>query len=117
MKKILVLLPLLLIACTSPETPQQAVYLAESQYSAALRVELAYSNLPRCNKTTSKLCSDAVVIKKARKADDIAWLALQEAETAVRTQGYGKSSITTAVASAKALVGAFVSITSNLKTK
>lgn len=113
----LMLLPLL-VACTSPQTPAQAVYAAESQYATALRVELAYSNLPRCGKPTgSVLCSEVSVIKKAQKADDIAWIALKQAENAVRTPGFGESKLTAAISSAKALVGSFVQITQTLKVR
>ncbi len=115
MRKIL-LLPLFLMACTStPQTPAQDVYAAESSYASALRIELAYSNLPRCPK--AKLCSDVSVIKKVQKSDDLAWIALKEAETAVRTPGFDDSAVIATVASAKALTGAFVSITDKLGVK
>lgn len=118
MKKLLILLPIILMSCTKPDTPQQAVFAAENSYAIALRAELAYSNLPRCGKPTSPIvCSDVSVIKKLQKSDDIAWIALKDAETAVRTPGYGDSKVTTTVASATALVKAFASITDKLGVK
>lgn len=114
----LVLVMGMTVACTTPQTPAQSVYLVQSQYAAALRIELAYSNLPRCGKPTSpKLCSDVDTIRKVQKADDIAWTAIGEAQKAVRTRGFGESKITTAVASARALTQSFVSITNQLGVK
>lgn len=117
MRKILVLSSLLfLVACATPETLAQSVFLAESDYVAALKVELAYSNLPRCGKPDSPvICSDVDIMKKMQKMDNVAWEAIQQAQKAVRTPGFGDSKITTLVASAKALVGSFVNITQTLK--
>ncbi len=118
MKKLFLIIPLILMACTTPQTPAQTIYLVESDYAAALKVELAYSDLPRCDQPTSPvLCSKVSVIKIVQKADNTAWAAIQEAQTAVRTPGYGENKMTTAISSAKALVKSFVSITSTLRTK
>ncbi len=118
MKKILLVLPILLMACTKPDTPAQDVYAAESTYAGALRLELAYSDLPRCGKPSSPpLCSDQKVLKSVRTADDAAWEAIQQAQTAVRTPGYGDSKVTTVVASAQALTKAFVGVANQLKLK
>ncbi len=116
MKKLFLFLPILLMACTTPDSPAQAVYAAEGSYAAALRLELAYSNLPRCFASNSpKICSEVSVIKKVQTADNVAWSAIKNAQTAVRTPGYGDSKITTAVASAVALTNSFVEITNQLK--
>lgn len=119
MKKLLIAVCLTsLMGCTTPDTPAQSVYLAEADYTAALRIEIAYSELPRCGKPTSpKLCSDVAIIKKVQKADDVAWIAIREAQTAVRTKGFGESKVTTATASAVALTKAFISITNGLGVK
>lgn len=114
MKKFL-LLPFLLMACNKPETASQTVFLIEGDYAAALRIELAYSNLPRC--PAAKLCSDVSVIKKLQKADDIAYDAIQSVQRAVKTPGFDESRLTMAVASANALTSAFVRITDNLGVK
>lgn len=116
MRKILLLLPMLLMGCTQPESPAQSVYLVQSDYAAALKIELAYSELPRCGKPTSpKLCSDVNIMYKVQKADNLAWAAIKQAQTAVRTPGFTDSKVTMAVASAKALTGTFVDITNQLK--
>lgn len=119
MRSFLLAIPLMLLAaCTQPESPAQAVYLAQSNYAAALRAELAYSSLPRCGKPTSpKLCSDVDVIRKVQKADDVAWAAIGEAQDAVRTPGFGNNKITTIVATATSLTDAFVEITNTLGVK
>lgn len=119
MKRLIALAALLyLAACTTPESPAQAVYLAESDYAAALRIELAYSELPRCGKPSSPtLCSEVSVIRKVQKADDLAWIAIQEAQGAVRTKGFSESRIKAAAASAVGLTKAFVRITNELKVK
>lgn len=119
MKKLFAILcASLVVACTTPDSPAQAVYLAQSQYASALRLELAYSNLPRCGKPDSpKLCSDVNVIRKLQKADDLAWSAIKEAQTAVRTPNFGKDKITTIVSSATALTRLFVDATKQLGVK
>lgn len=114
-KSLAALLLLLLIGCTHPESSAQTVYLIQSDYAIGLKAELAYSNLPRCGKPTSPpVCSKADTIKKVQNADNYAWIAIQEAQVAVRTSGYGLSKITTTIASAKALTDVFVSIATSL---
>ncbi len=118
MKRFILFMPIILIACTTPETPAQAVYVIESDYAIALKAENAYSSLPRCYEANSpKICSEISVIKNLQKSDDLAWIAIKNAQVAVRTNGFGDSKIATAVASAKALTSAFVEITSQLKVK
>ncbi len=118
MKKLLLSVVMLaLAACAVPESPAQTIYLVQSDYAAALKVELAYSNLPRCHLPAApKICSDVEVIQKLQRADDLAWIAIKQAQTAVRTPGYGEGKVITALASAKALTRAFVDITAKLKT-
>ena len=117
MKNILVLAAsFLLLACTAPVTPAQTVYSIESQYATALKIELAYTRLPKCG-TATVVCRDTELLKKVRKADDVAWDAIKNAQDAVRTPGFGDSQITTILASTKAVVKAFVDITSTLKVK
>lgn len=119
MKRFLVSLSVLLtVACATPETPAQAVYLAQSNYAAALKVEVAYSKLPRCGMSDSPmLCSDPAIVKKVKTASDIAWTSIKEAQVAVRTPGFAESKVTTVVASATALTNAFVEITNTLGVK
>lgn len=116
LRNLLALTLLLLTACVTPTTPSQTIYLAESNYAVALRLELAYSALPRC-KVAEAPCSDVSVIKTVQKADDVAWSAIKNAQTAVRTPGFGDAKVTTAVASAQALTQAFLDITKTLGVK
>jgi uncharacterized membrane protein len=117
MKSIFKLLPLLLaVACGSPASPAQYVYQIESDYAVALRAELAYEALPRCGKPSSPpVCSDLAVAKKVRTVSDAAWIAIQNAQEAVRTPGFEDSKLTSAVASAKALTKTFYDLATTLK--
>lgn len=127
MKKIFMLIPvLMLMACTSAPTPKpgvselsdRVVYRTQGYYNAAVVVETAYAKLPRCGKPTSPiLCSDIAVVKKLRSVDEIAWVAISEAQTAVRTPGFAENKVTTFVASATALTKAFTDIVHTLPKK
>lgn len=111
------LLALSLTACAvTPSSPAQTVYLAKTQYSAALSVAVAYKNLPGCG-GTEKLCAKPEVVAQLQKADQVAYPALDAAEDAVRTPGFGENIINSAVIAAKAAVEAFKSITNTLKVK
>lgn len=121
MKKIVLLLPFVLIACTAPiptaesELPDRVVYRTQGYYNAAVALENAYGNLPRCGKPASPvICSDLAIMKKIRKVDDIAYAAITEARGAVRTPGFAQSKITTFVTSATALTKAFSDIAETL---
>ncbi len=104
---------LALAGCATPETPQQAVFAAKSGYATALTAAVAYKALSDCSRAPPP-CSDYAVIVQLRKADDVAAAALDAAESAVRTPGFGESVIASAVGSAKAALAAFLSITSTL---
>ncbi len=123
MKKLLIALPIFLMACTAPASPQQAVYEAENAYVIALRLELVYDHLPRCgapsaaNTSNPLLCSTTATIQKVRKADNLAWDAIQNAETAVRTPGFSDSGVIAAVASATAITKEFTNIVATLGVK
>lgn len=118
MKKLLFIIPLFLIGCTSPDTPAQTIYLLESNYSAALQIEITYDDLPRCGPPANPpLCSTMNTIKKVRIADDIAYSALKNAEIAVRAHGFSVNNTTAALASATAMTQAFTDITATLEVK
>lgn len=107
-----------LAACVSPQSPAQAVFQLEGNYAAALSVENNYNRLPSCKSPTKPLvCQDTEVAKTVRKVDDIAWAAISKAQSAVRTPGFGKDGITTAVAAATNAVGAFSNIVATLGVK
>lgn len=97
------------------QTPEQVVFQAKSAYSAALTAAVAYKRLTPCSDTVKQPCSDPAIVKQLQKADTAASTALDAAETAVRTPGFGKDVITTATTAARAALDAFVSITTTLK--
>jgi len=110
------LLALSLAACAG-NSPAQSVYLAKTQYAGAVKVAAAYSQLPDCATTDVKLCAKAQIVAQLQKADYVADPALDAAEEAVRTPGFGQSIIDSAVTAAKAAVAAFTSITNTVKVK
>lgn len=121
MKRVLLVLALAAsvmgASCTSaPKTPQQAVYAAKSSYEVALTAAVAYAELPSCEKTTPP-CSDPKIVAQLKKAQPVARQALDAAESAVRTPGFGDDVVTSSVAAAQAALTAFVSITASLEKK
>lgn len=118
MKILSIILAVMLSACSTilPSNSAQTVYIAKSDYAAALTIAVAYKRLPDCS-TAPQPCSSAAIVKQLQKADDVAAGALDAAETAVRTPGFGSSIISTSLSSAKAAVNAFLSITNTLRSK
>lgn len=124
MNKILSIFALvLLVGCNAAPTtsdfgselPDKIVYRTQGYYNAAVALEIAYDKLPACGKPTSPpLCSDSAIKKKVRKVDDAAYVAIKEAQIAVRTPGFAESKLTTFVTSATALTQAFVDIAETL---
>lgn len=124
MKNILLLIPILLLtACNSkplmdnPEQADKIIYQTQSYYNVAVAVETAYDKLPVCGESAIKICADAAIKKKVRKIDDAAYAAIREAQTAVRTPGFGEGKLTTVITTAKALTKAFTDITATLPKK
>lgn len=117
MKKLLIVAALLLSACATPQSPQQAVFQAKSSYEVALTAAVAYRRLPACAVPVRQPCSDKAVVAQVQRADKVAFDALGAAESAVRTPGFGDSVISSAVTAAQAALNAFVSITSTLEVK
>ena len=99
---------------TGPKTPAQAVFIAKTGYSSALTAALAYKRLPVCATPARQPCSDPVVVSQLQKADDVAAGALDAAEVAVRTPGFGGDIVASAIAAANAALAALVSITTSL---
>lgn len=102
---------------SSAPDPQQTVYALEGSYAAALAVEVAYHNLPKCITGGPKICSDQAVMDNINKADAVAWTAIKAAENTVRTPGVSSSAATAAVVAAQQASAAFTSITATLKVK
>jgi len=119
---LIVLFALAAVGCAAPSAGsgpsyQQGVFQAKTQYSAALTAAVAYKRLPTCTATVPLPCSQPAVIAQLQKADNVAAQALDAAEVAVRTPGFGASVVSSAVAAANAAMQAFVSITTTLGTK
>ena len=118
MKLSVVVMALVLSACSiMPQSPAQTVYVAKIDHAAALIPAVAYKHLPACSDAVKPPCSDIAVVGQLQMADDVADGALDAAETAVRTPGFGKDVVRTAVAAANAAVAALVSITNTLRSK
>lgn len=123
MNKLVIFAVLILTACGTalppkPETPAQAVYLAQGDYDVALVAAVKYKNLPDCSvQNHPVLCSDAKVVSKVQEVANGAWLALQSAQTTVRDPKFSSSDMDKAVLSAQNAVGAFSAIVKTLKTE
>lgn len=64
---------------------QRGVYTAEAGFEAALKVAVAYENLPTCSATQKFPCSDPVAITKITASARAARASLSTAEAAVRS--------------------------------
>lgn len=98
------------------DLPDKVVYRTQGYYNAAVVAETAYDKLPLCP-TNSPICSDASIKKKLRKIDDAAYIAIKEAQAAVRTPDFAESKVITFVTSAEALTKAFTDITATVPHK
>lgn len=119
MKKFLVLCILVVsfAGCAiQPSTPAQSVYALQSGYVGALTLAVKYKALPICGLPTSPaLCSDAVILQNLQKADDVAYIALQAAQTAVRNPGV--TALETTIKNAQIAIEAFTSVATALQLK
>lgn len=93
---------------------QQMVYSAENDFQAALRVVVAYEQLPTCSSTQSFPCSDPATVTRVTAAARAARASLKTAEAAVRS-GTNAQAITTAAVMAQADVTAFQTLANALK--
>jgi hypothetical protein len=99
------------------QTPAQAVFAAKGTYNTALSAAVAYKRLPACSAVVKQPCSDKAVLAQLQKADNVAAAALDSAESAVRTPGFGKDAAQSAITAANAAVQALASITATLGVK
>lgn len=98
---------------TSPPgttTPKQAVYALQGAYRTALIPVATYVELPRCTATPKPPCSSSALVAQLQKAVKVAELAVDAADTAVYTPGFGTNAATTAVAAAQAALQALAAI-------
>lgn len=65
----------LLAACTTtPKTPEQALYVAKSDYLAALDLAVIYKRLPPCGSVgAGAVCASAAIVVKLQAVDDCAY--------------------------------------------
>jgi hypothetical protein len=94
-----------------PKTPQQGVYELGATYATALKVAVAYEQLPACGGSTV-VCSDPGVLAKIRAADASAYAAYTAAEQAAQAGGADTSTLLT---SATVAVQAFAALANSLK--
>lgn len=105
------------IGCaTTPQSPQQAVFAAKSNYVVALSVAVAYKRLPTCAPAAPPLCSKPDIVATLQKVDTASSALLDAAENTVRTQGAGANA-QTAIKAAEQAVSAFATITAALAVK
>lgn len=97
-----------------PVAAQRTVYAAEGDYKLALIAANAYVKLPLCTESKPP-CATLTVVRQIQKAQPVARQALDAAESAVRTPGFGADVVNTAVTAGTAALSAFVSITNTLK--
>lgn len=105
---------------TGPVTPdvnataQRNVFAAKGTYSVLLKSAVAYKQLPACSPTRSLPCSDAGIVAQIQKADNVAAVALDAAESAVRTPQVGSTALERAVSTANSALAALSALISNL---
>lgn len=97
--------------CTTPQTPQQAVFQAQTGYVTAAKGVNVYLDLPRCSASQSAPCSDPAVVEKIKLADLVAYTALKDAEKTVRDPGTDGTRAQVAATYATGAIKAFVDVT------
>jgi len=97
-------------------TPQQTVFEAKASYELALTAAVAYKNLPSCEKSQPP-CSTPAVVAQLQKAQPVVRQALDAAESAVRTPGFGTDVVNTSIIAATSALRAFTAITASLPAK
>jgi len=116
MKLLAIALLALLAGCATPQSPSESVFQAKTAHAVALRSAVAYRELPPCAKAPQP-CRDPAIVAQLQKADKVADAALDSAENAVRTPGFGQAVISSAITAAQAALAAFVSITDTLRSR
>ena len=94
---------------------QQDMYLVESDYAAALRIAVAYRNLPACQ-TGMKICADATVLADLRSVNAAADSVLFNSEAIVRSNSTS-AELANAVTAAKSAVAELTALTSKVKVQ
>jgi hypothetical protein len=95
---------------------QRMVYSAETDFEAALRLAVAYEQLPTCSATQKFPCSDPSTVTKVTAAAKAARASLLTAEAAVRSNS-NASAMTTAALQAQQDVSVFTALANALGGK
>ncbi len=120
MKRFIVASLLILSACgttlpPSPQSPQQAVYLIKGDYAAALSVAVQYRSLPVCPAPAP--CAENAVVAQIQQIDNVAYLAIDAAEKAVRDPAADGTVTQQAILAAQGALDTLLQITATLKVK
>lgn len=108
----------LVVGCAGGLTqPDQVVFQARTAQNVALRGAVAYKELKPCQAQPVQPCSDPKMVTQLRLADTVSDQALGAAEIAVRTPGFGKDIINSAVTAATAALAAFQAIVTTIGAK
>lgn len=124
MRRLIAVAALLLLAgCQSvatttfdPSGAQKGVFALKSAYAVTLTAAVTYTDRPRCGRPTSPvLCSEPSVVAQLRKADNAAFVAIDAAETAVRSLSANPTVVEAAVKGASGALDAFKAVVSIYK--
>lgn len=99
------------------KTPAATVFQVKSNYAAALTAAVAYKRLPTCSETVKMPCKDVAIVAQLQKADNVAFAAIDAAETAVRSPAMSQDAMSKAVTVAQSALSALVAITGSLATR
>lgn len=99
---------------TANANAQRTVFTAKSSYVALLKVAVAYKELRPCSATVTLPCSDPAIVAQIQKADNVASMAIDAAEAAVRTPQVGATAQDRAIATANSALAALSALVSNL---
>ena len=94
-----------------PSNPQQEVAQIETAYKDALTIAATYDALPSCTNAATVVCSNTGVAKQLKNAKDVAQVAIDNAEKAVRDPNFAAGGVNAAVVAAQSAVAALTAIT------
>lgn len=97
---------------STPQTPQQTVFVMQSAYNAAAGVIVAYKKLPQCSEVQKMPCSEASVVTKLQAADSVAYPLMMSAQAAVRGN---HSNMVGIIETASQAVNALTAITATIE--
>ena len=98
----------------SSASAQRTVFTAKSAYAGLLQVAVTYKELKPCGPGISQPCSDPAIVAQIQRADNVAAVALDAAEAAVRTPQVGATAQDRAIATANAALAALSALLTNL---